>query len=106
MSTYIFLMRGKVETFETDTKKSKLSSWTGLSSFSPLKVNWRFGQAFRLHLQGRTTKVTNQEQSSTYHLFHEGFLSCLFFEPVNGGDMFLRNVGWPSSGNTPLYPRR
>jgi hypothetical protein len=26
-------------------------------------------------------------------LFHTGLLLCLFFDPEDGGDMFLRNVG-------------
>jgi hypothetical protein len=30
----------------------------------------------------------------------------LFFDPEDGGDMFLRNVGWLLSECTELYPRR
>jgi hypothetical protein len=30
----------------------------------------------------------------------------LFFDPKDGGDMFLQNVGWLSTGYTALYPRR
>jgi hypothetical protein len=30
----------------------------------------------------------------------------LFFDPENGGDMFLRNVDWHSTDYTALYPRR
>jgi hypothetical protein len=41
---------------------------------SPLKVNRRFGALF-----------------DTW--FHIGFLLGLFFDPEDGGDMFLRNVG-------------
>jgi hypothetical protein len=29
----------------------------------------------------------------------------LFFDPEDGGDMFLRNVGWISMKYTALYPR-
>jgi hypothetical protein len=43
---------------------------------SPLKVNRRFVGACR----------------ATY--FHAGFLLSLFFDPGDGGDMCLRNVGW------------
>jgi hypothetical protein len=27
------------------------------------------------------------------YILHAGFLICLFFDPDDGGDMFLRNVG-------------
>jgi hypothetical protein len=30
----------------------------------------------------------------------------LFFDPEDGGDKFLRNVGWLSTEYTALYPRR
>jgi hypothetical protein len=30
----------------------------------------------------------------------------LFFNPEDGGDIFLRNVGWHSAGYAVLYPRR
>jgi hypothetical protein len=30
----------------------------------------------------------------------------LFFDPENGGKIFLRNVGWISAGCTALYPIR
>jgi hypothetical protein len=33
-------------------------------------------------------------------------LLCLLFDPEEGGDIFLRNVGWLSTGYTALYPRR
>jgi hypothetical protein len=29
-----------------------------------------------------------------------------FFDPEDGGDMFLRNVGWHPTDYTVLYPRR
>jgi hypothetical protein len=38
--------------------------------------------------------------------FHAGFLLGLFLDPEDGGDMFLRNVGWLSSDYTALCPRR
>jgi hypothetical protein len=58
------------------------------------KVSWRFGEIYRLHLQT---------------LFPAGFtlVSCLnFFKPDDGGDIFLRNVGWLSVVYMALYPRR
>jgi hypothetical protein len=30
----------------------------------------------------------------------------LIFDPEDGGDNFLRNVGWLSADYTALYPRR
>jgi hypothetical protein len=38
--------------------------------------------------------------------FHVGFLLVLFFDPEDGGDMFLRNAGWLSTDYMALYPRR
>jgi hypothetical protein len=40
------------------------------------------------------------------YLTHAGFLLGLFFYTENGGDMFLRNIGWLSTDYTALYPRR
>jgi hypothetical protein len=50
---------------------------------TPLSVNRRFGGTYRLRLQGR--------RNATCLL--AGFLLNLFFDPGNGDDMFLRNVG-------------
>jgi hypothetical protein len=38
--------------------------------------------------------------------FHVGFLLGLFFNPEDGGNMFLQNVGLLSTNYTALYPRR
>jgi hypothetical protein len=38
--------------------------------------------------------------------FHATFLFGLFFDLKDGGDMFLRNVGWLSTDDTALYRRR
>jgi hypothetical protein len=35
-----------------------------------------------------------------------GFLLGLFFDPEDGGDMFLHDVGSFSPDHTALYPRR
>jgi hypothetical protein len=36
--------------------------------------------------------------------FHAGVSLDLFFDPENGGDMFLENVGLISTGYTALHP--
>jgi hypothetical protein len=38
--------------------------------------------------------------------FHAGFLLGLFFDPEDGSDMFLRNVGRLSTDYMALYPKR
>jgi hypothetical protein len=45
-------------------------------------------------------------QISTRYLFHAGFPLVLFLDPEEGGEMFLRNVGWLSMHYTTLYHRR
>jgi hypothetical protein len=73
---------------------------------SQLKVNRRFGRTYTLHLLGgRINRARNQRESLLRTCFHALFLLRLFFDP-EGGDMFLRNVCWPSTDYTALYPRR
>jgi hypothetical protein len=38
--------------------------------------------------------------------FQAGFFLSLFFDPEDGGDMYLRNVGWLYTDYTMLYHRR
>jgi hypothetical protein len=54
---------------------------------SPVKVNRSLSGTRRLHLQS----------SSTLCLFHAGLLLGLLFNAEDGGDMFLRNIGWLST---------
>jgi hypothetical protein len=86
---------------------------------SLLTVNRRFGGTYRLHLQGsRISQVRNQREAGNTQS-SKGFsqqisdnlppacllVSCwtYFFDPEDGGDMFLRNVCWHSTDYTALY---
>jgi hypothetical protein len=51
---------------------------------SPLSVNRLFGGTYRLYLQGRRNKFSKKSTSKQM---------ASFFDPEDGGDMFLRNVG-------------
>jgi hypothetical protein len=75
---------------------------------SPLKVNRRFGGTCRLHLHGlRISQAINQHKAcSACYLLHTGYLLGLFFDDGDGGNMFLQNVGWPSTDYMVLCPRR
>jgi hypothetical protein len=48
----------------------------------PLSVNRRFGGTYYLHLEGLKTSAFTLVSCSAY-----------FFDPEDGGDVFLRNVG-------------
>jgi hypothetical protein len=54
---------------------------------SPLKVNQHFGRTLYLHLQGRISQARYQCESGW-----QGIIFCLF-DPDDGGNMFLQNVG-------------
>jgi hypothetical protein len=41
-------------------------------------------------------EASRASQNFAHYLLHAGCLPGLFFEPEDGGDMFLRNVGWLS----------
>jgi hypothetical protein len=75
----------------------------GYNGVYPLNVNRRFGGTCRLHLKGRGI-FQARNQSSALYMLHVGVLLVLVFEPDDGGDMFLRNVGWLSADYTSLYP--
>jgi hypothetical protein len=40
----------------------------------------------------------SKDVSEEHYLFHIGFLLGLFFDPGDGSDIFLRNIGWFSTG--------
>jgi hypothetical protein len=64
-----------------------------LTLCSPLKFNQHFGGICCFHFQGLRI-------SSACYLLHDCFLPGLFYDPEDGGNIFLRNV------YTELYPRR
>jgi hypothetical protein len=68
---------------------------------SPLKANRRFGET------SPSSRSKNKPARALFvTCFYAGFLLGLFFNPEDGRDMFLRNVGRLSTGYTALYPRR
>jgi hypothetical protein len=68
---------------------------------SPLSVIRRFGGTYRLRRQGWKIKLSKKPALKQLESF-----PAYFFVPEDGGDMFLRNVGWHSTDYTALYPRR
>jgi hypothetical protein len=47
---------------------------------------------------------SNKPSKKIVTCFHDRILLGLF-DPEDGGDMFLRNDGWLSTGHIALYPR-
>jgi hypothetical protein len=68
-----------------------------------LSVNRCFGGTYRLHLQNRINKFSKKTASRWCLAF---FCWTYFFDPEDGGDMFLRNVRWNSMDYTASYTRR
>jgi hypothetical protein len=77
---------------------------------SPLSVNRRFGGTYRLHLQvWRVSQATIRQVVGGKLLaacLLAGFCWTYFFDPEDGGHIFLRNVGWHSTDYTASYSRR
>jgi hypothetical protein len=75
---------------------------------SLLSFNRRFGGTYRLHLQGRRNNFSKTQQASTLlaTCLPAGYCWNYFFDPEDGGDMFLRNVGCNSTDYTASHPRR
>jgi hypothetical protein len=69
-----------------------------------VKVNWRFGRTYRLHLQDPKAK---QETAWSWHQADlAGLLLGLLLNPENGYDTFFRNIGWLSLYCTASYTRK
>jgi hypothetical protein len=68
---------------------------------SPVQVNRRFGRNM-----SHSPSESNNKPSTIFDLFHASLLLGLFFDPEDGDDIFLRNVGWLSTDYTALYHRR
>jgi hypothetical protein len=77
---------------ETDLYTKSTIFWD-IEPCSPLSVSRRFGGTYRL--QVCSPPAITPVSCSAY-----------FFDPENGGYMFLRNVGWHSRDYTALYRRR
>jgi hypothetical protein len=75
---------------------------------SPLKFNRRFGGIFRGHLQVRRISQTRNQCKSRWQEegSHTGFLLGILFDPDDGGDIFLQNVGRLSTDYMTLYPTK
>jgi hypothetical protein len=72
---------------EIHNQMLKSSIFWDLMPCSPLKVNRRFGGTCGLHLQGRRIGKASKALLATC------FISGLFFNPEDGGDMFLQSAG-------------
>jgi hypothetical protein len=60
----------------------------GTVACSPLKVNQLFGRTYSLRIQGRKVSQTRNQ-----HVAGSRQRSDVFFDPEDGSDMSLRNVG-------------
>jgi hypothetical protein len=69
----------------------------------PLRVNRRFGETCRLHLQ--VWRMSHAKNQSACYLLYSSFLLRLFFDHEGGVVMFFRNVGWLSADYSALHLR-
>jgi hypothetical protein len=64
-----------------------------ITPFSPFNINRCFGGTYRLHLQERIISRARNQCESRWQAE-----LCLFFDPEDGSEIFLRDVGWLSNG--------
>jgi hypothetical protein len=50
----------------------KISIFWDITKYSPLKVNWHFGDTYRLHLQGRRNSLAGNQRESAW----QALVSC------------------------------
>jgi hypothetical protein len=72
-----------------------------IKPYSLLKVSRRFGE----YIAMQKDSMKRAASEATCYLLHDGFLLGLFFDPEDGGHIFLRNIGRFSTDNTSFYPR-
>jgi hypothetical protein len=86
----------------------KCSIFWDITPRSPLKVNRRLGGKFAsiFRIGEKDKEESSMKQNSACCLLNIGFLLVLFFNPEDGGDISLRNVGLLSTDYAALYPRR
>jgi hypothetical protein len=89
--THLIVSQSQLCTLPTKCIYVNCSIFWDITPCSLVKVNRRFGGTYRLHLQGRISRARYQ-RILLASCFHAGVLLGLF-DPEDGGDMFLRNVG-------------
>jgi hypothetical protein len=95
--------------FVSKLKGNRNSVFWEITSCSPLKVNWRFGGTYRPHCRSRgISQARNQREAGSEQSYPladiSGFFFGLFFDPEDGGGVFLRNVGWLYRTPRPYIP--
>jgi hypothetical protein len=84
---------------------TKSSILWDITQCSPLKVKRRFGGTKSLPSSGSKNKPS-RNQLCLPPAFTLVSCSAYFFDPENGGDMFLRKVSWFSTDYMVLYTKR
>jgi hypothetical protein len=109
INSFIGLTKGDWVLFVTIQEIKSIIFWD-TAPCSRLGVSRRFGGTCRLLLQGRNNtfgkKTSKKAGAKLSTCLLASLLLGLFFDSEDGGDMFLRNVGWHSTDYTALYPKR
>jgi hypothetical protein len=87
---------GKIVGFEVFTAVvMKSTIFWDITPCNPLEVNPRFGETYRLHLQGRRVRQARNQSEIRWPT-----------EPEDGRGIFLRNAGRLSTNYKALCPRK